>query len=138
MAFSLYCLIDESSGDFSLQFLEKQLSVYFSKTGDFSIEYEDDPFDPLDKHLRFSWGNWWMLIFYETGQHVIDDSREIASYIDSNQVDKLSVINKRIRVIFANDDTKAYTNHMIWMMDYLEDIPNSVIFNPNSNEIIKA
>lgn len=138
MAFSLYCLLDESSGDFSLEFLERQLGGYFSKIGDFSIEYDEDPFDPLDKHLRFSWGSWWMLIFYETGQHVIDDSREIANYIDSNQVDKISIINKRIRVRFANDDTKAYTNHMICVMDYLEDIPNSVIFIPESNEFLKT
>lgn len=87
MAFSLYCLIDEDSGIFSLGLLEKQLSEYFSKTGIFSVEYEEDPFNPLDKHLRFSWEDWWMLIFYETGQNVIDDSRIIANYIDSNQAD---------------------------------------------------
>lgn len=138
MAFSLYCLIDEDSGVFSLGLLEKQLSEYFSKTGIFSVEYEEDPFNPLDKHLRFSWEDWWMLIFYETGQNVIDDSRIIANYVDSNQADKISVINKRIIVRFADNDLKAYTNHMVLMIDYLEDIPNSVIFNPNTKEIIKA
>lgn len=79
-----------------------------------------------------------MLIFYETGQNVIDDSRIIANYIDSNQADKISAINKRIIVRFADNDLKTYTNHMVLMIDYLEDIPNSVIFNPNTKEIIKA
>lgn len=137
MAFSLYCLIDKSSKDLSLELLAEQLRECFSKTDGFSLEYEEDPFDSSEKHLLLSWGEWWTRVFYETGQHVVDDSREIANYVDSDRADEVSTINRRIVVRFADDDSRSYTNHAILMMDYLEDMPNIIIFNPQKNTFVK-
>ena len=138
MAFSLYCLINENSDSFSLEFFEKELRKCFSKTEGLSLNYEKDPFDPSNKHLLLSWEGWWIKFFYETGQHVIDDSLEIATHAKISLASEISSIDKRVIVRFADDELKVYTNHIILMMDYLEDIPNIIIFNPKTNTFIES
>ncbi|MDR7017759.1 hypothetical protein [Acinetobacter sp. 3657] len=136
MAFSLYCLINENSNKFSLELIEKELRQCFSKTSKFDLEYEEDPFDCSDKHLVLSWGDWWIKVFYETGQNVIEDSIEISTYTDSDKASIISNIDKRIIVRFADDELKKYTNYIILMMDYLEDISNAIIFDPQKNKFL--
>ena len=81
---------------------------------------------------------WWIKFFYETGQHVIDDSLEIATHAKTSLASEISSIDKRVIVRFADDESKVYTNHIILMMDYLEDIPNIIIFNPKTNTFIES
>lgn len=138
MAFSLYCLINENSESFSLEFFEEGLRKCFSKTEGLSLSYEEDPFDPSNKHLLLSWESWWIKFFYETGQYVIDDSLEIATHAKTGLAKEISRKDKRIIVRFADDESKIYTNHIILMMDYLEDIPNIIIFNPKTNTFIEG
>ncbi|MBP9787465.1 MAG: hypothetical protein KBC72_07850 [Acinetobacter sp.] len=138
MAFSLYCLLNENSNQFSLQFLETELTSCFSKTTGFNVQYEEDPLDSSEKHLLLSWENWWIRVFYETGQHIIDDSIKIATYAEPSRARDFSNINKRIVVRFADDKSKNYTNHTILMLDYLEDIENIIIFNPHNNTFFES
>ena len=90
MAFSLYCLINENSESFSLEFFEEGLRKCFSKTKGLSLTYDEDPFDPSNKHLLLSWESWWIKFFYETGQHVIDDSLEIATHAKTSLAREIS------------------------------------------------
>ena len=138
MAFSLYCLLNENLNQFSLQFLEKELTSCFSKTTGFNVQYEEDSFDSYEKHLFLSWANWWIRVFYETGQHIIDDSMKIATYAEPSRAKDFFNINKRIVVKFADDKSKNYTNHTILMLDYLEDIENIIIFNPHNNTFFES
>lgn len=138
MSFSLYCLINGNSDSFSLEFFEKELRKCFSKIEGLSLSYEEDPFDPSNKHLLLSWEGWWIKFFYETGQHVIDDSLEIATHAKKSLASKISSIDKRVIVRFADDESKVYTNNIILMMDYLEDISNIIIFNPKTNTFIES
>lgn len=136
MAFSLYCLINENSNRFSIEFFKKELKKYFSKMEGLSLSYEEDPFDSSNIHLLLSWEGWWIRFFYETGQHVIDDSVEVAKHAKKNLSSEISSIDKRIIVRFADDESKIYTNHIILMIDYLQDIPNIIIFNHRTKKFI--
>ncbi|WP_227519053.1 hypothetical protein [Acinetobacter sp. WCHA39] len=76
--------------------------------------------------------------FYETGQHIIDDSMKIVTYAEPSRAKDFFNINKRIVVKFADDKSKNYTNHTILMLDYLEDIENIIIFNPQNNTFFES
>jgi hypothetical protein len=137
MAFSLYCLINENSNDFSLELLEKQLQERFSKMEGFYLEYEEDSFDPLEKYLRLSWGGWWILVFYENGQYVVDDSKEIQKMASSLVPFDITNISRRIRVVFGDDYADQYTEQMVSMIDFLRKIDGALVYDPQQNDFVK-
>ncbi|KKW81453.1 hypothetical protein AAV96_03380 [Acinetobacter sp. AG1] len=137
MAFSLYCLINENSEDFPLTLLEKKLSERFSKMEGLQIGYEEDPFDASEKHLRFSWDMWCILVFYETGQHVIDDSMEIQKMAGTLAPFDISSICRRIRAVFSDDYDLEHTEQMVSMIDFLRKIDGAFVYDPQQNDFVK-
>ncbi|MCH7334306.1 hypothetical protein [Acinetobacter modestus] len=137
MAFSLYCLINENSEDFPLTLLEKKLSERFSKMEGLQIGYEEDPFDASEKHLRFSWDMWCILVFYETGQHVIDDSMEIQKMAGTLVPFDISSISRRIRAVFSDDYDLEHTEQMVSMIDFLRKIDGAFVYDPQQNDFVK-
>lgn len=136
MSFSLYCLMSSELNSLSLNVIEQQLRYWFSKTSNFHIEYEEDPFDPLEKRLLLSWGKWWIRVFFEVGLNVLEYSKELSKYANAEDLDKLSKADISIRVLFYDDDEKEFTDESVIMLDYLESFSEVLIFNPNNNSFV--
>ena len=136
MSFSLYCLMNSELNSLSLNVIEQQLRYWFSKTSNFHIEYEGDPFDPLEKRLLLSWGKWWIRVFFEVGLNVLEYSKELSKYANTEDLDKLSKADMSIRVLFYEDDEKEFTNESVIMLDYLENFSEVLIFNPDNNSFV--
>lgn len=136
MTLALYCLVGDSCSELSLDTIAVQLQEYFSTVSGFKQKYEEDPFDPSDGNLLLFWGNWWIRIFYEEGSTVRMDSEEIAKYADPGRMPLISAIDRRVRVLFADDEDLAYTNHVIFMMDFLESSPDLIIFDPQRKTFV--
>jgi hypothetical protein len=78
-----------------------------------------------------------MRVFYDTGPAVAEASAEIAEAA-GNERDSVSQIDRRIRVLSANDDACLYTNHIIFMMDFLGAIPGVKIFDPQQLSFLET
>jgi hypothetical protein len=136
MSFSLYCLMSSELNSLSLKVIEQQLKYRFSKTSNFRIEYEEDPFDPLEKRLLLSWGKWWIRVFFDVGLNVLEYSKELSKYANAEDIDKLSKADISIRVLFYDDDEKEFTDESVIMLDYLESFSEVLTFNPNNNSFV--
>ncbi len=135
MSFNLLGLITKDNGNLNIELLREKLLVFFSKDSTFEIEYEEDPFDTEQQNILLKWPNWWVRVFYEQDEEVIEDSKEIASLNDELS-ETLCTVSSRVRVLFGDDDSKEYTNQILYMMDFLEDIPDVILFDPQKNEFI--
>ncbi|MGN6153627.1 MAG: hypothetical protein ACTHOH_16720 [Lysobacteraceae bacterium] len=138
MSFTLYCLICKKDSEISINYLEKSLAEYFSEDDEFSMEIEEDPFDAGENNLLLSWGDWWIRVFYEVGEDIKEDSQEMAKYAESPFGDAVASLDRRVRVLFEDDDDMQYTNHTIIMIDFLEQRDDLVIFDPLNNKFIKG
>lgn len=138
MAFSLYCLISNQESNLNISLLEDELREYFSRTSEFDLSYEEHPFDPTKQNILLTWDTWWIRVFFETGSMVEDDSREISKFAKTEDALAISSINRRVRVLFGNDDKQAYTNHIIWMQEYLESKPDLIVFDPQQNIFLSS
>lgn len=136
MAFELYGLLGEKAPDITLDSLASDLKQFFARTEGFNLQREDDPFDPLLKNLLLTWGTWWTRVFYEAGPDVAAASAEMAELAGENEKATISQIDRRIRVLFADDPARAYTNHVIFMMDFLGAIPGVKVFDPQQQTFV--
>lgn len=136
MAFSIYCLVIGSKDDFQLDKLKPQFDLLFSKTKGFNQVYENLPFNSAKKNLLLTWNDWWIRVRYEDGPLVKEDLVEISKYADSEKLNLISNVTKRVVVRFADDDEKIYTNYIIYMMDFLESKSELLIFNPQNNTFV--
>jgi hypothetical protein len=76
-------------------------------------------------------------VHYEEGANIAQDSAEISKIVGSAAPQDLANINRRIRVVFSDDDTRAYTNQTIFLMDFLREIPGTVMFDPQQGDLIR-
>lgn len=136
MAWALYGLLSSNAPDISLDSLAADLKAFFSRAGELGMEIERDPFDVSRKNLLLKWDNWWVRVFLERGPEVVADSVEIGDRLGTAVRDRIGSIDRRIRVLFADDSEKNYTNHAVFMMDFLGNIPGVVVFDPQRNVLI--
>jgi hypothetical protein len=81
-------------------------------------------------------GDWLARVAYEEGEKVARDGafvREIGG--ESAPFDLLQA-TRRVRVVFGNDDDRARTNEMIWLVDYLRRIDGVALFDPQQGDFI--
>ena len=133
MAFAMFCLLKDNESELSLKAIESQFKKNFSNDVGFEISYENHPFDKNEKNLLLSWGVWWARVFFEVGKQVEADSIEMSKFADANNRMLISLINKRFRILFGDDDDMIYTNHIICIMDFFEKRPDFIIFDPQKN-----
>jgi hypothetical protein len=134
--FSIYTLLGESSPAMSPESLAAQLESLFRKEEGFSLQFEKLPF-AKDRSLALRWGTWFARVSHEAGKFVAEDSAEIARILGSAAPAKVAGIDKRIRVVFGDDDAGEYTNQMICLMDFLCGIDGAIVFDPQQKDIVK-
>ena len=133
---SLFCLMQDSSEALGVQDISERLAAFFSGEKGVDISFEENPFDASAKNILLAWDGWWARLFYEQGREVLDDSRTIASICGENSSCLVSSIDKRIRVLFPDDDSRIHTNHVIFVIEFLQSIPGLLIFDPQAKEFV--
>jgi hypothetical protein len=135
--FSIYALLGQSSPGMSAELLAAHLKGLFRNEEGFSLQFEKLPFWK-DPSLALRWRTWFARVCYEEGKRVADDSAEIARILGSAAPAKLAAIDKRIRVVFGDDDAHEYTNQMIDLMDFLCRIDGAIVFDPRQKDIVNS
>ena len=97
---------------------------------------EQDPFNPSEKNLHLTWDDWWARVFLESGPEVLTHSAEIAQSATPDRQEKIGRIRRRVRVLFADDRNREFTNHVIFMMDFLGEIPGVAIYDPQQQQFV--
>ncbi len=130
MAFELCGLLSEATPKITLDSLASELTQFFSPTEGFRLDREDDPFDPVRKNLRLRWGDWWARVFVEAGPEVASALEEIGVLAGKDAQARSIQTDRRIRLLFADDPNRKFTNHAVFMMDFLGTIPGLALFDP--------
>jgi len=136
MAFELYGMLGDKAPDITLDSMASDLRRFFSRTEGFHLELEDDPFGAPARNVLLSWGGWWMRVFYESGPDVAAESAAIAVFADAAVKENVAHIDRRIRVLVADDEDREHTNHAIFMMDFLREISDATIFDPQQQAFL--
>lgn len=136
MTFSLLALLTEQSPAMSNESLADELKAYFENEEDFSLKFERLPFAKTDT-LALRWGNWLMRVAYEEGSRIQDESAQIQEILGKRSPRELSGIDRRVRVVFADDNDREYTNQIVDMMQFLQDIEGSIVFDPQKNDLME-
>ncbi|CAJ0771818.1 hypothetical protein [Ralstonia chuxiongensis] len=136
MTFSLLALLTEESPALSNESLAAELTTYFKNEEDFTLKFERLPFAKSDT-LALRWGNWLVRVAYEEGGRIKDESAQIQQLLGSRAPRDLSGIDRRVRVVFGDDEHLEYTNQIIYVMDFLREITGSIVFDPQKNEVVQ-
>ncbi|KJK04784.1 MAG: hypothetical protein ACTHNO_14295 [Ralstonia sp.] len=136
MTFSLLALLTEESPALSNESLAAELTTYFKNEEDFTLKFERLPFAKSDT-LALRWGNWLVRVAYEEGGRIKDESAQIQQLLGARAPQDLSGIDRRVRVVFGDDEHLEYTNQIIYVMDFLREITGSIVFDPQKNEVVQ-
>lgn len=135
MTFSIYALLGNQAPAITNESLASDLQRFFRNEENFTLQFEQMPF-AKNKTLALRWGTWLVRVSYEEGAGVVQDSIEIAKIVGSTAPYELSGIDRRIRVVFSDDSTREYTNQIIYLMDFLKEIPTAILFDPQQRDLI--
>jgi len=127
MTFSIYALLGNTAPIISNESLASDLADYFRNEENFSLQFEQLPFT-TNKTLVLVWDKWLVRVSYEQGESVLQDSSEIMKLVGASAPSELAGIDKRIRVVFSDDQKQEHTNQIIYLMDFLREIPGVVMF----------
>lgn len=134
MTFTIYGLLSDDSPEISNECLAEDLQNYLSNEDNFSLDFETVPFSS-GPTLALHWDAWLVRVSYEEGEEVEVDAKEIQTRSELKL--DFSKFKRMIRVIFASDDEKKYTNEVIYILDYLKQIRGILIYDPQQNDFVK-
>ncbi|KVZ48063.1 hypothetical protein WL17_28705 [Burkholderia ubonensis] len=115
--------------------LAADLRHFFRNEEGFSLQFEKLPFVKHET-LALRWDKWLVRVFYEEGARVVQDSEEISRVVGAAAPPGLARIGRRIRIVFRDYDDDTYTNQVAFMMDFLREIPGSILFDPQQRDLI--
>lgn len=132
---TMYALLGEEAPTITNESLASDLEYFFRNEEGFSLQLEQLPF-AKNKTLALRWGSWLARVSYEEGGSVAQDSVEIGKIVGSGAHYGIANINKRIRVVFGDDDKQEYTNQIIYLMDFLREIKGVIVFDPQQGDLV--
>ena len=137
MTFSLYGLLTSDAQATSTEDLVAQFRDLFRSYDDFSLELAELPFTGATiLLLRFE--GWSASVAYEYGKLVQEDSTEIQRLTSDFSKYEVSGIDRRIRVVFGNDDEeKSHTDKMVDLMTFLNEIDGILVYDPQQNDFLE-
>jgi hypothetical protein len=98
------------------------------------LKFEILPFS-LEPTLALYWGNWLARVSYEEGKEVENDVKAIKER--TNSAADFSAFHRQIRIVFSDDDEKLYTNEIIYLLDYLQQIEGILVYDLQQNDFIE-
>ena len=100
------------------------------------MKFERLPFAKVDT-LDLRWGSWLMRVAYEEGSRIQDESTQIQEILGDRSPRELFSIDRHVRVVFGDDDDREYTNQIVDMMQFLQDIPGGIVFDPRQEDLVQ-
>lgn len=134
----IHAYLAKSSNPYSHERLASELGTYFdfdTKNG-LEMGTSANPFTK-EKYLILRWPGWNFTAHFETGHNVAED----VNYITSTVKDcppEIKECTERIRFVFSPDEGRDFTNHIIWAIDYLSEIPGAILFDESQKTIIRC
>jgi hypothetical protein len=136
MGFSLIALLTDESFDLTIDGLASNFNREFCLDQRFSYKIGPVSFKENEQYILLSRPNWGASVYLETGEFVQEDSEYIADFAPPELAQKIAGINRRIRFSFGDDDDKIYTNEIIMIWEIIENIGETIIFDPQENKIL--
>ena len=65
----------------------------------------------------------------EYNNYIINKDKEILDILGGY------ISNRRIRILFRDDEEREYTDRCLDVIDFLKSLPNSLIYNPQEESI---
>lgn len=132
MTWSLYALLTDEASPIDAAWLTSECTRVFVGHG-CSIAETFQPFARWPA-LLLRWGPWSARLAYDAGDPVLADSRYIQRVAGDTAptgvpADRIGRCDRRIRVVFGDDPERVYTDQMLWIIDFLRDIPGGVLFD---------
>jgi len=124
-----HAYLAKSSDSYSHERLAAEISTYFAfetKNG-LSIGTSANPFTH-EKYEILRWPGWRFSAHFEAGPNVEADANHIANIV-RDCPPEIKERTERLRFVFSPDETREYTNHIIWAVDFLLAIPDAIVFD---------
>lgn len=134
----IHAYLAKSSHPYSHERLASELSDYFDfeRKNGLEIGVSANPFT-REKYLILRWPGWNFTAHFETGRSVDEDVNYIAS-VTKDCPPEIKDCAERIRFVFSPDEGREFTNHIIWAIDYLAEIPGAIIFDETQKTIVSS
>lgn len=135
MSFVLYTLLTDDSLNITNDFLMEEINTLLGGWSNFNIQLEQLPF-ASSTNLFVRWTGWYVRLCYEEGEQVFEDSKEIQRRVGVAVTPNVSVVKRRIRVVFGDDPSLEYTDHMVTIMDFLCKLQGAIVYDPQQNDFV--
>ena len=132
--FALHAFITSDQDAYPLAILETALSTLLAGQDDIGpeVSYSTLPFSNQPR-LLYRWPTWNFSVTSDQGEQVAADADFVAQTCGA--VFPGGRPTHRIRVVFAQDSSRDFTNHIIWIMDWLKEIPGVVLYDETSKSL---
>lgn len=133
----MHAYLAKPSNPYSYERLASELSAYFdfeTKNG-LTFGSSANPFTK-QRYVILRWSGWNFTAHFETGPNVVADANYIAGVV-KDCPPEIEDCTERIRFVFSPDKERDFTNHIIWAIDYLLEIPGAIIFDETQQTIIR-
>jgi hypothetical protein len=134
--FVVHAFLEKASSPYSYDRLAAELAKYFEHeiNNGVTIGSSANPFTKA-KYAIFRWPGWSFTAHFESGPKVAADAEYVLSAA-KNCPPAIKGRTDRIRLVFSADESRDYTNHVIWSMEFLDAIPGAILFDENQKDII--
>lgn len=111
-----------------LEILKQNLAGLFQDPHSAPPEISSNPL-PFggEPRLIFLWPTWNFSVSCESGEAVENDAAFCSR--ESGVVFLSDLPVHRLRFVFADDVERDFTNHILWIVDWLKEIPSAVVFD---------
>jgi hypothetical protein len=114
--------------------VETIANTFVAISGDQNISISDwlNPFSGERLGLRLAWPDWLIKVMVRQGPDVVADAEDIANSgaPPAKTRRRLSSCDYTVRVIFGSDDARVYTNTIIEIAEYLNELSEDRTYDP--------
>lgn len=131
LMFTLHAFITSAADVQPLEALEPTLTGIFQGQHSAPPDVSSSvlPFSNTAR-LLYRWPKWSFSVTCESGAEVAADAELVSQ--ETGVVFSGGLPADRIRIVFAQDEGCHFTNHIIWITEWLKDIPSAVLYDEAS------
>lgn len=147
MPFQMNAVLTDPEHGLTLESLTAILRNDYAADSDTSELVREEGASPDEPpHLRYvcretdmgTPGQWDARIFLESGEEIRLANRDhvACSRNRSPCPDAIRQATSRVRIVFSSDDRRRYTNTMVHLMAFLEDLPGAIVYDPQQDKFL--
>lgn len=120
--------------------LDKVVCGCIEATGDKNVVLKDhlSPFNQKKIGVRIEWQGWFIIVMVRNDSSVAEDALELSKSRATPASIKARLVNcnQSVRVIFGPDDTKDFTNYVIDISEFLEELSSGLVYDPRQKKVL--